>query len=111
VKSGTGLRYQVYEEGVGDSVRVGSKVKLAYKISLLNGKICYTSEKSGPKVFVVGKSDVETGLHEAIQYTKVGDKARFILPSHLAFGLAGDSEQIPSKATLIYEVEVLQLID
>ena len=40
---------------------------------------------------------------------KVGDIAKFILPSHLAFGLLGDEEKIPKRATLVYHVELLTI--
>lgn len=44
---------------------------------------------------LVGKDNVEAGLHEGIQLMHVGDQMRFILPSHLAHGLTGDQSKIP----------------
>ena len=53
--------------------------------------------------------NVETGLHEGIKYMKVGEKAKMILPSHLAHGLIGDSKKIPPRSTIVYDIELLDL--
>jgi FKBP-type peptidyl-prolyl cis-trans isomerase len=107
--SGTGLRYLVYYHGNGPTVRKDKIVKINYEIRLITGDIAYSSKESGPKVFKVGSGGVESGLEEGILMLKVGDKAKLILPSHLAWGLVGDQERIPPKSTLIYDVEVLEL--
>lgn len=60
---------------------------------------------------LVGKDNVEAGLHEGIQLMHVGDQMRFILPSHLAHGLTGDQSKIPPLASVVYEVELLELSD
>ncbi len=54
-------------------------------------------------------SEVESGLHHGVKHLSVGDKAKFILPSHLAFGTYGDGEKIPSKATLLYDLELIEI--
>ena len=59
-------------------------------------------------VFTVGKGEVISGLEEGILLLHIGDKAKFIIPSHLAYGLLGDDNEIPTKATLIYDIEVVQ---
>jgi FKBP-type peptidyl-prolyl cis-trans isomerase len=41
---------------------------------------------------------------------KEGEKAIFIIPSHLAFGLLGDENKIPKRATLVYDVELVQVL-
>lgn len=108
--TGTGLRYMITKKGGGtENPQVEQRVKVDYKISLLDGTLCYSSEKEGPKEFVVGKDNIETGLHEGIQYLHVGDEATFILPSHLAHGLLGDGNKIPAKASVIYEIKLLAI--
>ena len=108
--SGTGLRYMFEEHGTGDSAVSGSRAILNYKISLLEtGDICYSSDSTGPIDFLVGQDYVETGLHEAIQLMRVGDKAIFILPSHLAHGLLGDWEKIPPLAPVVYRIELKEV--
>jgi FKBP-type peptidyl-prolyl cis-trans isomerase len=108
-ETGTGLRYLIYQNGKGDKVIKGNKVTLGYSVSLLSGEVCYSSEKSGNKIFVVGQGGVETGLEEGILFLKKDDRAKIILPSHLAFGLVGDGDKIPAKATLVYDVELLEI--
>ncbi len=105
--TGSGLRYFIYKSGNGDKPKIGKIVKINYKLSLLNGVSIYTSDENGPKIFEIGKAQVETGLEEGILLLKVGDKAKFIIPSHLGFGLLGDQNKIPRKASLVYDVELI----
>lgn len=109
LQTGTGLRYMIYINGTGDSAKLGMRAKMNYKISLLDGTECYSSEKSGPKEFLIGKEYAETGLHEGIQLMREGDKAILVLPSHLALGLLGDFDKIPPRSTIIYDVELLSV--
>ncbi len=108
-ETGTGLRYLVFRNGNGEKVVKGNKVTITYTVSLLNGEVCYSSEKTGNKVFIVGQGGVEAGLEEGILFLKKGDRAKIILPSHLAFGLVGDGDKIPAKATLVYDIELLEI--
>lgn len=108
-ETGTGLRYLIYKEGKGEKPEIGKNVKIKYTTSLLNGVTIYKSDESGLKEFEIGKAQVETGLEEGILLLKVGDKAKFIIPSHLGFGLLGDQNKIPRKATLIYDVELISV--
>jgi len=110
-KTGTGLRYFIYNKSESkDSVFVGDQVVVSFSISLLDGTECYNSSKKGPETFVVDKTDIESGLHEAIKYLKLGDKARLILPSHLAHGLIGDQDKIPPLETVVYDIHLLNII-
>ncbi len=105
----TGLRYMVYKNGNGPFVQKDIIVKLNYSVKLLTGELCYSSKESGPKEFRVGKGGVESGLEEGILFLKKGDRAKIIIPSHLAFGLVGDGNKIPAKATLVYDIELIEL--
>ncbi len=108
-KTGTGLRYMIYKHGSGPLAAKGQVARVNFTVSLLNGEICYTSDKEGPKEFEIGKGGVVSGLEEGILFMKTGDRAKFIIPSHLAFGLLGDDAKIPAKATLVYDIELLEL--
>lgn len=105
----TGLWVSVADSGQGKKVQKGQIISLNYRITLLDGTLCYSSEKSGPKEFLVGQGGVESGLEEAVLWLRKGAKASFILPPHLAYGLVGDNDQIPARATIIYDVEVVDL--
>ncbi len=108
-KSGTGLRYMVYEKGAGKKAEEGEVAVLEYSLQLINGDLIYSSNENGLKEFQIGKGRVEAGLEEGILLLREGDRAKFILPSHLAFGLLGDHDKIPPKSTIIYDVKLLKI--
>lgn len=107
--TGTGIHYWIYEHGKGDLVKVGQYVQIAYTISLLDGTVCYDSKQGGNREFCVGKDDVESGIHQAIQLMRLGDKGLFILPSYLAHGIAGDQDKIPPGAVVVYDITLLRV--
>jgi FKBP-type peptidyl-prolyl cis-trans isomerase FkpA len=107
--TGTGLRYMIYKHGEGALAKKGDLAKIKFKTSLLDGTLCYSSETKGAKLFTIGADPIESGLHEAVQYMHAGDKAIIILPSHLAFGLTGDGDKIPARASVVYDIELLSL--
>jgi FKBP-type peptidyl-prolyl cis-trans isomerase FkpA len=109
-ETGTGLRYSIYEHGTGASAESGKIARIHYKVFLLNGDLIYTSEQEGEKYFRIGQGGVESGLEEGILLLRKGDKARFIIPSHLAHGVTGDGARIPQRASIIYELELIDLI-
>jgi len=108
-KTGTGLYYEVYQTSHGRAAKAGDRAVMNYSVRLLNGALIYDSELDGLKEFVISKGGVESGLEEGILLLKSGERARFILPSHLAFGWAGDRNKVPSKAVLIYDIELINL--
>lgn len=110
-KTGTGLRVFVYSKSENtDTARVGDQVLVDFNIELLDGTECYNSTEKGPEAFVVEKTDLESGLHEGMQFLCTGDRAKFILPSHLAHGLIGDSEKIPPLTPVIYDIHCLEIM-
>lgn len=105
-KTGYGLWYDIYKDEEGTTAEEGDYVMVDYEIRLLDGTLCYTSDSSGAKVFRIGETEEVTGLHEALKLLSQGDKARLIVPPHLAHGLLGDSERIPARAILVYDLIV-----
>jgi FKBP-type peptidyl-prolyl cis-trans isomerase FkpA len=102
-----GIRYCIYKPSdKGDSIRAGQSVVMDYKISLLDGTLCYTSEKEGKKVFMVEQAELESGIHRGVQFLKRGDKAILLIPSTLAHGLLGDMKKIPPQMPIVYDVHV-----
>jgi FKBP-type peptidyl-prolyl cis-trans isomerase FkpA len=109
-KTGTGLRYQIYYKGKGKKkIEHNSFVKLNYSVGFLNGNSCYSSAIDGPLTFRMGKAEVETGLEEGVKLLNEGDKAIFIIPYMMAYGILGDGDRIPPGATLVYNVELLKI--
>ena len=105
----SGLWYMIYEDGSGPLIKKGDYITFNYDVWLLNGTLCYSSEDLEAKSFMVGKGGVESGLEEAVLMLNIGSKARFILPPHLAYGLIGDENRIPARATIVYDIEILKI--
>jgi FKBP-type peptidyl-prolyl cis-trans isomerase len=108
-ETGSGLRYMIYEKGEGPTASRGNVAVLEYTCWLINGQKVYSSENDGLKTFLVGRGGVESGLEEAILLLGTGDKARIILPSHLAYGLLGDDKKIPPRTAIVYDLELIEL--
>ena len=97
----------IYKDSAGNTnPKIGQEVWLDLTIKLLDGTTCYTSEDSEDEVFIVDKSDKESGLNEIVKLLTVGDKAKIILPSHLAHGLLGDFDKIPPQSILLIDVQL-----
>jgi len=108
----TGLWYMIYENGKGEKAVDGKIATLEYAVSLLDSTICYSSEQLGQKRFLLGQGRVdgiESGLEEGVLLMREGDKARLILPPHLAHGITGDGVCIPRRAIILYHVELISL--
>ncbi len=109
IRTKTGLRYFIYKEGVGKKVQSEDIVTIEYTVSLIRGEEVYSSKNLGDKTFQVDNSDEPSGLHQAMKLLKVGDRAKVVIPSYLAYGLLGDDNKIPAKATLFYDIYVKKI--
>ena len=104
----SGLRYKVLQEGNGKKAEKGNMVSVHYKGQLLDGKVFDSSyQRKQPIDFTIGVGQVIPGWDEGIQLLKVGDKARLVIPSELAYGSQGAGGVIPPNATLIFDVELV----
>lgn len=108
-KTGSGLRYEIFYKGEGERAEVGAIATIHYEIRLLTGDLVYSSKDDGVKSFRIGRSGVESGLDEGILMMNIGDKARFIMPPHLAHGVPGDGVKIPKRVPIVYVVELVNL--
>jgi FKBP-type peptidyl-prolyl cis-trans isomerase FkpA len=107
--SETGLFYEIYEPVQGKKVEQGDIINLKYELSLLDGTLCYSSEEEGNKIFRLGKSQEISGLEQGVALMRAGEKARFIIPPHLAYGLLGDDNRIPARSIIIFQVELVEV--
>jgi FKBP-type peptidyl-prolyl cis-trans isomerase FkpA len=108
VKTASGLIYTELAAGHGASPTAADTVKVNYRGTLINGTEFDSSYKRGePAQFAVG--GVIKCWTEGLQRMKVGGKARLVCPSDIAYGDRG-SQSIPGGATLIFEVELLDVI-
>ena len=104
----TGLYVEVLESGDGEFFKENDRVAMAYKTFLLSGEQIYSSDSSGVKVFMVNRSEEIDALHEAAQMLRPGAKARLVIPSYLAYGVAGDGDRIQGLQPIVMEVRVLE---
>ncbi len=106
----SGLRYKILQNGDGKQATKGAMVSVHYKGQLLDGTVFDSSYKrKQPIDFAIGVGQVIAGWDEGIQLLKVGDKARLVIPSDLAYGSQGAGGVIPPDATLIFDVELMNV--
>jgi len=106
----SGLRYKVLQEGNGKQATKGAMVSVHYKGQLADGSVFDSSyQRKEPIEFQVGVGQVIAGWDEGILLLKVGDKARFVIPSNLGYGSRGAGGVIPPNATLIFDVELMNV--
>ena len=107
----SGLRYKILQNGTGKQATKGAVVSVHYKGQLLDGTVFDSSYKrKQPIDFPLGVGQVISGWDEGIQLLKVGDKARLVIPSNLGYGARGAGGVIPPNATLIFDVELLDVV-
>ena len=110
VKTASGLEYIDLVPGTGPSPTAGKGVKVHYTGWLTDGKKFDSSVDRGqPFVFTVGVGQVIPGWDEGVLAMKVGGKRKLIIPSNLGYGPSGAGSDIPPNATLIFEVELLDV--
>jgi len=109
-KTESGLRYKIIQKGDGKKAEKGKKVSVHYKGSLESGEVFDSSyTRKQPIDFQLGVGQVISGWDEGIALLQVGDKARFVIPSHLGYGSRGAGGVIPADATLIFDVELMDV--
>lgn len=110
-RTGTGLHYQILRDSAApQSIAEKDEVTYAYKVFNLRGELLYSSRQNGPKKLKIDRQDEVIGLHEGFKLLGLGDSARFILPSHLAYGVAGDQKKVPPMTALLYEIKILNIV-
>ena len=106
----SGLQYEIITEGKGKLAKAPDQVKCHYEGTLLDGTLFDSSIKRGqPAVF--GVNQVIPGWVEALQLMPEGSKWKLYIPSDLAYGAQGAGEMIPPHSTLVFEVELLEVLN
>lgn len=105
----SGLQYEVLREGNGKKPKATDQVKCHYEGTLINGQVFDSSYKRNePAVFPLNQ--VIPGWTEGLQLLQEGAKYRFYIPYILAYGESGAGGSIPPFATLIFDVELLEVM-
>jgi FKBP-type peptidyl-prolyl cis-trans isomerase len=110
IETASGLMYFMEKEGDGPKPLASQTVKVHYTGSLLDGTVFDSSRERGdPIEFPLGVGRVIPGWDEGVALLSVGGKAKFIIPSQLAYGERGAGGVIPPNATLIFDVELMEI--
>ncbi|MDR1918365.1 MAG: FKBP-type peptidyl-prolyl cis-trans isomerase [Tannerellaceae bacterium] len=105
----SGLQYEILRKGEGPKPTASDRVECHYHGTLINGVVFDSSvERGQPATF--GVSQVIPGWVEALQLMEVGAKWRLFIPSNLAYGEQGAGEHIGPNSTLVFEVELLNIV-
>ncbi len=104
-----GLQYEVIKEGTGAQPKLSDKIKAHYRGALLNGKEFDSSFKRN-QPFTAPLTALIQGWQIAIPQMKEGSHWRLWIPSDMAYGDRGAGSDIPGGATLLFEVELLEIL-
>lgn len=106
----SGLMYVIDEKGEGKRPRAGNVLSVHYKGSFTDGKVFDSSYKRGaPIKFPVGRGKVIRGWDEGLLLFNEGGKGKLLIPYPLAYGEKGSQGNIPPKANLVFEVELVEV--
>lgn len=108
----SGLQYFYTQKGTGDEAVSGYVMITHYIGSFTNGEVFDSSrDRDEPFVFTLGKKQVIKGMDEGVSMMKIGDRMTFIMPSELAYGEQGAGDVIPPNSTLVFDVELLDMME
>lgn len=107
----SGLRYMIYQKGAAARplAKDGQQALVRLTIGLLDGTQCYQTKPDQIERITIAHSEKESGVHEALQFMRKGDKAKLILPSYLGHGLLGDRSRIPPQSILYIDIQLIDL--
>lgn len=105
----SGIQYSVEKQGAGPRPRASDRVRVHYRGTLLDGTEFDSSYSRGePSVF--GLDQVIAGWTEGMQLMPIGGKYRFWIPGELAYGVRGSPPNIPPNSTLVFDVELIDIL-
>ena len=105
----SGLQYEVLQAGDGDSPGLDDQVEVHYRGTLIDGTVNDSSYDRGQTV-TFGVTQVIAGWTEALQLMQEGSKYKLYIPSELAYGAGGAGQSIGPNATLVFEVELIDVV-
>ena len=109
-KTPSGLRYQDLAQGQGAEAAAGKSVSVHYTGWLPNGeKFDSSRDRNEPFNFTLGAGQVIAGWDEGVAGMKVGGRRKLVIPPDLGYGTAGAPPDIPPGATLVFDVELIDV--
>ena len=110
LSSDSGLKITINQEGSGDRADIGMSVSVHYTGKLEDGTVFDSSIPRGqPFTFTLGAGQVIKGWDLGVEGMTVGEKRNLVIPPHLGYGVRGAGASIPPNATLIFDVELLEV--
>lgn len=106
----SGLQYRVIREGTGAIPVLSSDVKVHYRGALMDGTVFDETYERG-KPATMGVARLITGWTEALMMMKTGAKWELCIPPDLGYGFRGHPPRIPSNTALVFEVELIEIVD
>lgn len=107
----SGLKYEDSASGEGVTAKVGDRVSVHYTGWLTDGtKFDSSVERNQPFQFQLGKGMVIRGWDEGVSGMQVGGKRKLTIPPQLGYGAQGAGGAIPPNATLVFDVELLEIL-
>ena len=104
------LKITINQNGSGDSAETGMSVSVHYTGKLEDGTVFDSSIPRGqPFTFTLGAGQVIKGWDLGVEGMKLGEKRSLVIPPHLGYGIRGAGATIPPNATLIFDIELLEV--
>ncbi|MGK0639365.1 FKBP-type peptidyl-prolyl cis-trans isomerase [Schleiferia thermophila] len=101
-----GVYYRILtRSGNNEKAKEGDVVYFTCEMELLNGKRIYEDEPA-LRTLRIDREDAEIGLHEMLKLFSPGDSVQMVLPSFLAFGLAGDLDEVGMRQPVVYSIKI-----
>jgi FKBP-type peptidyl-prolyl cis-trans isomerase len=105
-----GLRYVVLKEGEGNRPRTRQRLSVLYRGTFIDGtEFSAMQDPNTPFIFRLGANEVIEGWEQAFADMRAGEKRVLIIPYSLGYGLRGNPPNVPSRTTLVFEVELLKI--
>jgi FKBP-type peptidyl-prolyl cis-trans isomerase FkpA len=108
-KTASGLYLLKTKTSEETQAKAGDTVRVHYTVKLLDGKVLESSLGKEPYEFILGNAMVIKGWDEGIALLKKGEKAMLLVPSRLAYGMAGNGPSIPPNSVLMFDVELFSI--
>ena len=110
ISSENELKITINKEGSGDRAEIGMSVSVHYTGKLEDGTVFDSSVPRGqPFTFTLGAGQVIKGWDLGVEGMTIGEKRNLVIPPHLGYGIRGAGATIPPNATLIFDVELLEV--